>query len=149
MRKGCDLQTHTRKPIALDLSTALGMAVPSNKSSKPVKPPSRSARLRRSAFASCSALFQQKAAASLPSAQSTGCNRSALSAIPVTATCCTKRRGCCSVAAGLRWEPANDLSTQREPWMPWSKLPLWSCPLYINAQRTTQHSFCMAREHNS
>lgn len=46
MREGCDLQIYTGKPVALDLSTALGTAVASDStSSKPVKPPTRSARL--------------------------------------------------------------------------------------------------------
>lgn len=150
MRKGCDLQIHTGKPITIDLSTTLGTAVTSDsKSSKAVKPPPRSARLLRSAFASCSAV---------------PCTFTAESCCPkhrlqlVSSICrpwnsCmrgfTKRKGCCSVAGWLRWEPANDLSAQGNQVKPWSELPLRSCPSHVSAQHMTIQSFsCTARKHN-
>lgn len=130
MRKGCGLQIHTGKPIALDLSTVLGTAVTSDsKSSKPVKPPTRSVRLLRSAFASCSAVSctfpaesrslspcRPKRWPQLVSSVCRPCNSYTRGY--------TKRKGCCNAAARLRWELANDPSAQQNPVKPWSELPL-------------------------
>lgn len=155
MRKGCDLQTHTGKPIALDLSAALGTPVTSaSKSSKPVKPPTRSARLLRLAFALRSAVSCTFTAESCSLSPCCPKHWPQL----VSSICCpcnsymqgyTKRRACCSVAAQLRQEPANDLSAQRNPVKPRSKLPLWSCPSYVSAQWTTQYVASPALQGNT
>lgn len=92
MRKGRDLQIRTGKPIALHLSAALGTAITSHGRSSGnlsrLPPGARGSCARRSLHAlPFLTRSQQKAAAALPAAQSTGRNWAALPAVPGRAAC--------------------------------------------------------------